>query len=68
MDEFTKQAKTRYEELEKKIVANKEELAKLEAQQKPLKAYLMEAGVMEKPAQAKRGRKPRQENPNPSQE
>lgn len=58
MDDFTKQAKQRYEELVKKLETAQAEVDKLKEQAKPLKSYLEAAGILEKP---KRGRKKKAE-------
>ena len=60
IDDFTKQAKQRYDELVKKLETAQAEVDKLKEQVKPLKSYLEAAGILEKP---KRGRKKKDEAP-----
>jgi len=54
MDDFTKQAKEKYDGLQKQEEKLKVEIAELQKEKKALKAYLIEKGILER-----RKRKPK---------
>ena len=53
-DDFTKQAEERYKELKKQEDELKSKLDEIKKQKRPLKAYLIEAGVIEKATRKKK--------------
>ena len=53
MDEFAKEVKKRFDELQGKEQQLKAQIVEIKKSQKPLRAYLLEAGVIEKKARKK---------------
>ncbi len=54
MDDFTKQAKDKYDDLCKQEEDIKKQIGEIQAEKRALKAYLVEKGIIEKQTRKKR--------------